>query len=160
MERPMTHELRNKINIAIKNKIDISDLIRDVSIKGEDLSNAIISDIYRIDTDISGCNFSGAIIGSSTKVATFIRCMMQNVNFESTNFIDKAWIRHCDAQNCNFKNANVSLVDYRDTNFDGSTFCNAIIRIGTACGIGCKFPKQMFYDLCKNWKMKITVTDV
>ena len=42
MERPMTHELRSKIQSYIKNKMDISPLIEGVCIKGENLSHAVI----------------------------------------------------------------------------------------------------------------------
>jgi uncharacterized protein YjbI with pentapeptide repeats len=159
MEKPITNVLREKIKMYIKNKIDISPLIKNMSIKDENLSGAIIKDIYRVNTNISNCNFSNATIGSDDKIATFLGCNMVNCNFEGTNFVGKTWIRNCDARNCNFKNSNVSLVDYRFTDFTGSTFCYAIIRIGSKTGLGCKFPKEMFYDLTKNWKMGIKVFD-
>jgi uncharacterized protein YjbI with pentapeptide repeats len=160
MEKPMTHTIREQIALYRKNKIDISSLITDVCIKNEDLSYCIISSLTKNETDISGCNFSHAILGSDKTIISIIRTNLSNCNFEGANFIGKSWIRSCNARNCNFKNANVALIDYQHTDFRGSSFCGSIIRIDTNSGIGCIFPKEMFEDLCKGWKMKINVEEV
>lgn len=152
VEKIMNSELRKKINSYIKNGLDISELIKDVSIKGEDLSYSKIKSLYRVDTDISGCNFSHSIIGSEDTQTTIIKCKMNNCNFESAKFIGKVWMRNCDARNCNFKNSDVHTVSYNNTNFLGSTFCNSIITIGTKQGIGAIFPSSMFQELTKGWK--------
>lgn len=153
--RPMTNELRDKIRTYIKNKIDISSLIDGICIKGENLSHSIIKYMNRSEDDISDCNFAYAKLGSDDKILSIIRCKMINCNFEEAEFIGKAHVRSCQAQNCNFKGANVSKADYQHTNFKGSTFCNAIIRIGTTEGIGAIFPKEMFEELCRGWSMRV-----
>ena len=43
----MTNEVRKQVAMAIKNKLDISDLIENYSIAGEDLSYAIINRFNR-----------------------------------------------------------------------------------------------------------------
>lgn len=151
-EKLMDNQLREKIKSYIKNHLDISSLIKDVSIKGENLSYAYIRELYKVDTDISNCNLSHCEIGSSETRVHIIRTKMVNCNFESTKFIGEVWMRSCNAQNCNFKNADVHTVSYNNTNFLGSTFCNAIITIGTRQGIGATFPPSMFQDLTAGWK--------
>jgi uncharacterized protein YjbI with pentapeptide repeats len=155
--KSLTSDLREKINTYIKNKIDISTLIEDVDIKNENLSYAIIENFNRQNTDISGCNFSHCLLGNPKTIFRVLSCKMNNCNFDSAKFVGPTWIRSCEAKNCNFRNADVSKVDYQYSNFDNSTFCNAIITIGTTNGIGCVFPASMFEDLCKGWNMKIKV---
>ena len=46
--KPMTEDLRNKIQMYIKNGMDISDLIDGVSIKGENFCNAKIKRLVNI----------------------------------------------------------------------------------------------------------------
>jgi len=160
MEKIINSALREKIKTYIKNGLDISDLIKGYSLKNEDLSRSIIKTLSCVETDISNCNFSHATIGSLDKITTIIRTKMVNCNFFSAKFIGAVWIRNCDARNCNFKRADVHSVDYQFTNFLGSSFCGAIITISTSSGVGCKFPKEMFEDLCKGWDMKINVEEI
>jgi uncharacterized protein YjbI with pentapeptide repeats len=152
MDKPMTRELREKIQSYRKNHLDISDLIKNVSIKGEDLSYSKIKELYRLNTDISNCNLSHCEIGSDNTTIHIINSKLINCNFESTRFIGTVWMRSCDAQNCNFKNTDIHSVDFRNTNFLGSTFCNAIITIGTRQNIGVIFPPSLLQDLTKGWK--------
>lgn len=156
--KSMTNELRKQIQTYIKNRVDISDLLYNIDIKGEDLSRAVIKHLSLVDRDISGCNFSYTELGDDNRIFSIIRCNIRNCKFEGAKFIGRTFMRSCDADNCNFNNADVSLVDYQHTNFgENSTFCNAKITISTNSGIGCKFPKKMFYDLCKGWSMQIEV---
>lgn len=156
--QPLTHNLQEKIKIRIKNKLDVSDLIDNVDIRGADLSRAIIKTFKRTDADISNCNFAYAILGDSenrSNIFSIIRCKMHNCNFEGAQFIGQAWVRSCEAQGCNFRNADISRCSYEHSNFKGCTFCGAVIRIGTNEGIGAIFPKEMFADLCRGWSMKL-----
>jgi len=160
METSMTHVLREKIKTSIKNGIDISNLIENVCIKNEDLSNAIIKKFVRKDTNISGCNFSSVIFGdkdSSSVDVMILKTNLQNCNFQGAIFKGRAFMRSCDARNCNFKSADVSNIDYQYTNFEGCTFCESVIKISTRSGIGCKFPKEVFEDLTKGWDMNIEI---
>ena len=160
MYKPMTNDLRSKIQMYIKNKLDISSLIEDINLKGEDLSFAIIKRFNRIDCDLQGVNWAHAILGNPDRLDfTVIRCNISNSNFEGTIF-EKSWIRSCKALNCNFRNSDVSKVSYNHTDFgEGTTFCGAIIRIGTKEGIGCHFPSSMWKDLTEGWDTTIEVKD-
>jgi uncharacterized protein YjbI with pentapeptide repeats len=152
---PLTHDLKEKIQTRIKNKLDISDLIKDVDLKGADLTGAVINNIQITKQDISGCNFTNTVIGNDKTICTLIQCNLTGCSFKGAQIVGRMWIRSCIAHNCNFKDADVSKVEYQYTDFTDSTFCNAVIRIGTREGIGCIFPTQMFDDLCKGWRMKI-----
>lgn len=158
--KPYTNELEERIKILIKNKIDISDLIEDVNIKGKDLSWAIITKFKRIDTDLSECNFSHCILGNDKDIFTIIRCNISNCNFDSANFIGKAWMRSCNAKGCNFKNANVANVSYEHTDFSNSTFCGAIIKIGTRENFNSKFDKSLLEDLTRSWATKFNFEEI
>ena len=149
--KPITSELRTRIKINIKNKIPIDGLIENVDIKGEDLSWAIIPKLKRIDCNISGCNFSHAILGNDTNIFTLIRTNISNCNFEDTKFIGKVWMRSCNATNCNFKGADVSSVSYEHTDFSYSNFCGCIIRLDSRTNVGCKFDRTLVEELVKNW---------
>lgn len=160
MKKPMTNDIRKKIELYVKNKLDIAPLIEDVIIKGEHLSGAIITYVNYVGEDLSGTNFSNTTLGCDNKIFTIISCKLNNCNFYGANFVGKAFVRSCEAHDCNFKNANVALADYRNTDFgDNSNFCGAIIRIDSSSGIGCIFPKSMWADLTRNWKQKIKVEE-
>lgn len=154
---PMTNDLRKKVQSYIKNHIDISELIKDVDIKGEDLSFAIIKKLYRKDTDMRGCNFSNSFLGEekgNNVQFSLINCDMRNCNFQGAKFVGYAFVRGCNAQNCNFRGADVSKASYEHTDFTNSTFCGIIMRLGTKDGIGCLFPKDLLEQLTKEWKNK------
>jgi uncharacterized protein YjbI with pentapeptide repeats len=158
--KPFINDLKSKIEIAIKNGIDVSELIKDVDLRNVNLSRAIIKKLQIRDRDISGCNFSNCILGDEGNIGnipqiSFINCKMNHCNFEGARFVSTSWIRSCDAQNCRFNNTDASKLSYANSNFMGSTFCGAIIRIETKEGIGCKFPVKMFEDLTSGWNMKI-----
>lgn len=160
--QPLTSELKNKIDMYIKNGLDISLLIENLDIKRMNLSRAIIKTIKRTNSDISGCNFSNCIIGdpNSEQINTvsLINCKMDDCKFDGAKFVSSAWVRNCHAHNCRFNGADISLCDYQYTDFgENSSFCNAKITISTNSGIGAKFPKSMFETLTKNWVTKIKV---
>lgn len=160
--KPITNVLRQEIKTRIKNGIDISDLLINIDIKGEDLSRAIISKIQIIDGDISGCNFYMCTFGSNSSSSvdvSFIRTKMQNCNFDSSIFLGKAWMRSCDAKNCNFKNANVANVSYEYTDFRNSTFCGAIIKIGTRENLKSIFDVGLLKDLTSSWANKLIIEE-
>lgn len=154
---PYTNILKSRVETAIKNGIDISNLIEDVNLRNVNLSRAIIKKLNIRNRDISGCNFSNCVLGDpEVKLSvSFVDCKMQHCNFEGAKFIGVSWIRSCDAQFCNFMSADVSKVSYANTNFLGGRFCEAIIRIGTKEGLNCKFPVEMFENLTRGWGMKL-----
>jgi uncharacterized protein YjbI with pentapeptide repeats len=154
----MTTVLKDKINTYIKNKIDISELVKDVDLRNVNLNRAIIKKLQRKDIDISGCSFAYCELGdvnSEDNAVSFISCKMHGCSFEGAKFLNKARIRSCDAQKCNFKNCDVSKVSYANSNFMDSKFCGAIIKIESKLGLGCKFPVEIFDELTRDWKLKL-----
>ncbi len=158
--RKLTHQERDTIRMYIKNGLDISKIIKDKDIRDENFNRAIIKSFDHINNDISGCSLAFAKIGSPNVVTKIIKTKMNNCNCECLEFVGPTWFRSCEAKNCNFKGADLSKVDYRFSDFSGSSFCESIIRISTKSGIGCKFPKSMFEELCKGWNMKITIENI
>jgi len=155
--KPFTSDLKNKINSYIKNKIDISELIKDVDLKGVDLAGAIIKDFQFLERDISGSTWANTKLGNDKTPCSFIRCNLTNCNFYGARFVGKTWVRSCKAHNCNFKTADLAKVDYQYTDFTASDFCDSILKIGTREGLGCILPDSLFEDLCKGWKMRIKI---
>jgi uncharacterized protein YjbI with pentapeptide repeats len=143
----------------IKNKKDISYLIKDTDIRGENLSRAIIKDFNRVKCDLKGINFSFCLLGGGDRPFSIIQCDISNSNFENAQFVGTAFVRSCAAHNCNFKGADVSKASYEHTDFTDSNFCNSVIRIGTLNGIGAIFPKSMFEDLMKGWSTKFKIVE-
>lgn len=149
--KPMTNELREKIRTYIKNKLDISDLIKDVDIKGENLSRAIIKDFDRINDDISGCDLSYCIIGEEGKITNLSGTIMRDCNFKHTKFLGKVWLRRVDARGSNFTGAYIPYVSYEYGDFRGCKFCSTIFTIGSREGLKARFDKKIFEDLSKGW---------
>ena len=159
MLKPMTHHLREKIKMHIKNGLDISELIKDVSIKGEDFSYSKIKYFHRVGEDFSNTNFYNASIGSEDKISMILNCNIQHCNFQKTKFIGKFFLRHTDARWAIFREASGPEVEYQFTDFRGCSFCHAVMKIGTEEGIGCKFDLEFFKDLTKGWGIDIEVKD-
>lgn len=155
---PMSNSIREKINMYIKNGKDISEIIKDVNIKGENLSRSIIKDLNRVNCDLRGTNFSFCLLGGGVRPFSIIQCDIGNSNFESAQFVGTTFIRSCKAHNCNFKNADISKVSYEHTDCgETSNFCGAIIKIGTREGLGAHLPSSMWQDLCQGWDINIKV---
>lgn len=157
MRVPMTHELRAKIKQYIKNQIDISDLIKDVDIKGEDLSRAIIKTFNRPDDDMTGTNFCQAVIGEEGKITNLNRVVAHNCNFHRAKFIGKIWARYSDWRGSNCKEVNVIDMDYRFADFRDCNMCDAVFCIGSNKGIGAKFDEKFFKDLGENWGVEVRI---
>jgi len=138
MNLPITNDIRNKIRQYIKNQIDISPLIQNVDIKGEDLSRAIIKTFNRPDEDISNTCFYQAIIGEEGKITNLNRIKALNCNFHRTKFLGTVWVRYAELKNSNFREADLVALDYKFADFRGCDCCDVIIRIGSDKGTGAK----------------------
>jgi uncharacterized protein YjbI with pentapeptide repeats len=158
MLQSMTHQLREKIQRHIKNGIDISELIKDVSIKGEDFGYAKISYFHRVGEDFSNTNFYNASIGSDDKISMILNCNIQHCNFQKVKF-GKVFLRHSDARWASFREVIAPEVQYQFTDFRGCSFCHAVLKIGTEEGIGAKFDTAFFQDLTKGWGIEIEVKE-
>jgi len=157
--KPMTDSLREQIKKRIKNKLDISNLIEDVIITGEDLSNAIIKRFNRNKDNLSKCNFTNCVIGTEGKITSITHCKVIEANFSDVVFKGKIFFRYNDARNSTFNGARMENFEYQFTNFKGCKFCEALIRIGSSYGLGAKFSNTLFDDLTKNWNIEVKVRE-
>jgi uncharacterized protein YjbI with pentapeptide repeats len=155
MKIPMTNELRTKIQMHIKNGIDISDLVKNIDIRGEDLSRAVIKTFNRPDDDISRCSLHQAIIGEEGKITNLNRITACYCNFHRVKFLGTVWIRNANVRYCNFREADLTAFDYKFSDFTGCDFCDVIFRIGSDKGVGAKFDEKFFKDLAENWGIEV-----
>ena len=153
--KPMTHAIRDKIKMYIKNGLDISDLIKDVDIKGENLSRAKIKDFNRRNENMSGTNFSFVSIGEEGRVTNLSNNKFLNCNFEGAKFLGKVYLRRCDCSNSYFAESSFYNVEYQHSKFLNCNFCEAIIRLGSDYGYGAKFDKNLFLDLGRHWNIEV-----
>ena len=157
--KEMTHALREKIKIYIKNGRDISELIKDVSLRGEDLSYAIIKDFKRIKDNMSGARFTKAQIGEEGKNTTICNNKMKGSFWDDCQFKGHIFFRRNDCENSDFCGALMHNVEYQFTNFRGCKFCETAIRIGMSYSEGARFSADLFRDLAKMWNLEITVKE-
>ena len=155
MNTPISNEIRNKIRQYSKNQIDISPLIQNINIRGEDLSRTIIKSFNRPDDDISGCNFYQTIIGEEGKITNLNRITAKNCNFHRAKFLGTVWVRNADFRDCNFREADLVAFDYKFANFQGCDCCDVIIRIGSDKGTGAKFDSNFLKDLAGSWGVEV-----
>jgi uncharacterized protein YjbI with pentapeptide repeats len=156
---PFTNSIKEKVNMYIKNGKDISELIKDVDIKGQDFTRAKIAYLNRSKCDLKGINFSHCILGSDDKVFSIIQCDISNCNFNYANFVGATFLRSCKAHNCNFKNADCSKVDYQHTDFTDSDFCGITLTLETNRGLGCTMPKNLFSNLMNGWSTNFKIVE-
>ncbi len=156
---PMSHKLKEKIRMYVKNKIDISDLISNVEIKGEDLSHAIIKKFNRTGENLSGTNFSYSEIGEEGIVTNLSNNKFLNCNFRNAHFLGTVYLRKCDCRGSNFQCAWLHNVEYQYSDVRNCNFCEAIMRLGSDYGYKTKVDKNIFLDLAKYWNIKIEIKE-
>ena len=156
--KPLTLKQKEKIKNYIKNKIDISDLIKGYDIKGMDLSRAIISKFDRPGDNMSGTIFANAIIGTTGEITNLSRCNFVNCSFQNARFLGNIWMRYCDVRNANMQGTHIPHLDFRFADFRGVNFCNGCFPIGSIAnkrGIGAKFSDNLFMDIAFGWELPI-----
>jgi uncharacterized protein YjbI with pentapeptide repeats len=152
--KPMTNELRKKILMRIKNRIDISDLVEGIDLKGENLSGAIISVFNRPESDFTKTNFSRAIIGADGTMTNISGSDLTDTNLNHTVFKGKLLLRRCKCLRTVFAYTYWPHAEYQHTDFRGSHFCETIMTFGSRCGLGAKFSREIFDDLIKYWEVE------
>ena len=153
--KPMTEQQRKKIKTHIKNNLDISDLIKDYSIRGENLAGAQIKYLSRPNDDITGVNLSNTIIGAKGVINNISGCKGRNSNWNQCEVQGVMFARRCDFRNANFSGAILPNVEYQFTDFRYATFCETALRMGTDYGRGCKMDENFFRDLTRGWNIKV-----
>jgi len=158
--RKMSKDIRNKVNTYIRNGLDISELIQDCSIKGENLSRAIITKFNRLKDDMTGCNLSGAIIGTEGETSNLSGSIVKNCCFKGAKFKGKLVIRKSNVRGSNFTDCFMPYTQHQFSDFRGCKFCRAIIQIGSYESIGSKFDEDFFKDLGKSMGVDITINSL
>jgi uncharacterized protein YjbI with pentapeptide repeats len=154
-----TAQVRKEVEMRIKNKLDISDLIKDYDVNGEDLSGAIITSFDRPGKDISGINLHNAIIGSKNVTTNWNRVVARGCQFQGCQFLGQLNARKADFRNTIWDGAFAPYVDYRFANMRGGSFCECVFTISTLKSYGAKFDTLFFKDLAKHWNIKIEVLE-
>jgi uncharacterized protein YjbI with pentapeptide repeats len=143
--KPMTHDVRLRIKEYQKSGMDISSLISGKEIKGEDFSRCLISSLDVPETDISGCNFTGATMrinaqGAKARDCKFIRCKI----------LPDSCFRGCDLRGSNFYEADCGFVDYAYADLRGANICGAQFSFASKLGYKAKLSPNVI-DLIKKW---------
>ena len=156
MKLPMSHEVRQQVKMAIKNKLDISDLIESYSIAGEDLSYALISKFNRDRDNISGVILTHAIIGTEETGSSMNQVLAMNCNFKGTRFLGQVSARKGNFTATNFNDAYIPYCDYKFADLRGCTFFGTAFTMSTTQSFGAKFDKAFFSHLGKMFNLQIT----
>ena len=156
MKLPITNEVRKQISMAIKNKLDISDLIENYSIAGEDLSYAIIKRFNRDRDNISGLNLTHAIIGTEEQGASMNQIIAINCNFKGARFLGQVSARKGNFTNTNWNDAYIPYCDYQFADYRGCTFCGTAFSMSMTKCYGAKFDAKLFEHLGKMFNLSIT----
>ena len=129
--KPMTHEIRNKVAMAMKNGLDISDIIQEHDIAGENLAGAIIKKLNRPASNLKNTNFTNAVIGQEGTICNLTGSNLTGCNFTKVKFNGVIWFRRCNLQNVNFFGAWMPYVELNGSDISNIKICDAFIRVGT-----------------------------
>ena len=139
----------------IKNKIDISPLIEDYCIMGEDFTGAIIKKFNRPDEDVSGLIIANAVIGEEKSTTNMNRMVARNCNFRNSKWLGEVWARRADFRHTSFRNMFCPYMDYRYADLRFCDFCGAVFQIISTNGIGVKLSSEFFDEISKYWNIEI-----
>jgi len=151
--------VREKVRIYIKNRLDISDLVRPYDLNGEDFTGAILENFDISDRNISNSIFTRATIGKEGKDTLWNRIRARNCNFRSAVVKGILIARRADFRGSNFDGAYAPYMDFKYADFRGCSFCDTVFSIGTAKGYGAKFDTKFFQDLGKAWNIEIRIKE-
>ena len=151
LRKKMTEIIRDKIKIYKKNNKDISELIEDYDLKGEDLSRCLIKKLNRINEDISNTNFFGSIIGEEGATTILSGCDLRNCNFSTCKFLGHLILRASDMRNSTFISTWFPDVEYQYADFRDVVLCSAVMKFGINEGLNAKFSKKTFEELFSKW---------
>lgn len=147
--KPMTDSIRRQISERRKSKMDIADLIRDVEIKGEDLSYSYISELNAVNRDVSDCNFTGTTMKFMGQ-----NCIARNARFIAVVLLPGSSLRGADLRRSNFLRANCGYIDYAYADLRGANICGAVVSLASRLGFKAVLSENIFEMLKKWWVIK------
>lgn len=151
----MYNGLYKSIQYAIKNKADISDLIKGYDISNIDLTGCYVSKLDITGQTITGTNFSYSTLGTDTGGIVFNNCTLINCCFQDARFPGEVLARRTKFTGCNFTACYVPYLDARYAEFSGTTFCETVFRLSTRHYLGAKFDDKFIGALNHYWDVKI-----
>ena len=155
MLKSIHNTLQKKVQYAIKNKADISDLIVGYDISNLDLTGAIISKLDLTNETIEGTNFAYCLLGTDTGGIVFNNATLVNCCFQDARFPGEVMARRTKFIGCNFAACYVPYLDYCYASFERCIFCEAVFRIGFRQSLGVVFDDHFFGALTKYLGIKI-----
>ena len=157
MKPRLTDDIKREINIRIKNKVDIADLIENYSIDCEDFTGAVITRFNREGENISNLVLTNAVVGNEESGVNINRVIATNCCFKGVKFIGQVMAKNARLNNSNFMNAYVPRCDYRYADLRGCNFCGTIFTIATSYSFGAKFDDKFFHQLGDHFGLEIKV---
>lgn len=157
--KPITNELRKKIQMYTKNKLDISELIFNIDIKGENLSHAVIKNFNRTGENLSGTKFTYAVIGREGIVTNLSSNIFRDCDFCNTHFLGTIYMRKCDCRGSNFQCAWCHNVEWQHSDVRNCNFCEAILRLGTDYFFKTRVDINLFRDLTKYLNIEVKIKE-
>jgi len=112
MKQPMTEKQRQRIKLHIKNGLDISDLIKDYSIKHEDLTGAKIKHFCRANDDMNGVILNKAVIGAVGVVNNISGSRARRSRWCDCEVKGVMFARKCDFREADFTGSILMNVEY------------------------------------------------
>lgn len=155
MKLKLSSTQRDEIKMYIKNQLDISPLIENYSIAGEDLSSAIIKRMNRPDEDISGVILAGAVIGEEGGIVNLNRAIARGCNFRSSRWNGQIWFRKASLNNTSFKDCFCPYVDFRKADMRGCDICGMVMQVLTPTTMDALFGDDMLQEIAKHLHVDI-----
>lgn len=148
--------VKKTLQVYIKNGNDTSDIFREYSMKGLNLTGAIIKSGNYINEDLSGTNFYRAVIGEEGKTISFAGSKLTNCNFNLAQFPGTTIIRNCDLKGSSLESAYFRDVQYQYADLRNTILCETTFKFGSKCGYGAIIEFKVFEDLMKYFGLNVT----
>lgn len=159
MLKSIHNTLRKKVQYAIKNKADISDLIVGYDISNLDLTGAIISKLDLTNETITGTNFAYCLLGTDIGGIVFNNATLVNCCFQDARFPGIVMARRTKFIGCMLVATYAPYIDHAYAEFKNTVFCETVFRLGARVSLGAKFDDTFMGALSKYWAVKLVPND-
>ena len=159
MLKPIDNTFRKKVQYAIKNKADLSDLIRGYDISELDLSGGVIKKLDLTNETIHDTSFVYCQLGTDAGGIVFNNAILTNCSFMDACFPGVVMARRTQFTGCSFVACYFPYVDYCYAKFVRCIFCEAVFRIGARQSLGAEFDEHFFGVLHKYMGIKVIKND-
>ena len=147
------YNMSDLIKDYINNKKDVSNIIKNINIKGMCLHGAVIKELNKPNEDLSGTDFSRCVIGEIGKITNLSGCNLQNCNFNDCQFLGTLWLRNADLRGSRLDRCYMPYAEYQGADLRNIFACGIVFPLGVRNGLNCKFSKSQFEELEKYWEI-------